>query len=203
MPNTGRRQLDSELLSSALDAAPAAFVVVDHDGAVVTANRFACTMLGYERDELLALDVHDLALSDEIASLLVPGASGATHYGIAPLRCADDSVVLVRYQIRTAEAGPLRLAVCVAYPRRVLPAGTTPQKAGALHRGPDGNRELTERELEILQLMADGFDNDEISRHLGISRETVKTHVRRLLHKLGARGRTHAAALAVRRDLID
>jgi DNA-binding CsgD family transcriptional regulator len=51
--------------------------------------------------------------------------------------------------------------------------------------------------------MAEGLDNDEISKHLFISRETVKSHVRRLLHKLGARSRTHAVAVALRRDLID
>jgi DNA-binding NarL/FixJ family response regulator len=66
-----------------------------------------------------------------------------------------------------------------------------------------GSDELTPRELEILRLIAEGFENAQISRQLFISRETVKTHVRRLLQKLRARSRTHAVALAFRRRLID
>ena len=196
-------EVHKPLLSRAVDSAPAAFVLVDEEGAVVAANQFACSMLGYERGELLTRTVHDLALSAEIASLLRPGTEAATLSGIAPLRCADHSVVLVRYQVQTTETGAGRLAVCVAYPRRVLPAGTTAHEPSANGRRRHDNRELSERESDILQLMAEGLDNDEISKHLFISRETVKSYVRRLLHKLGARSRTHAVAIALRRHLID
>jgi DNA-binding NarL/FixJ family response regulator len=62
---------------------------------------------------------------------------------------------------------------------------------------------LTLRELEILELMADGLFNREISEGLSLAEETVKTHVHHLLTKLGARSRAHAVAIGLRGGLID
>jgi DNA-binding NarL/FixJ family response regulator len=62
---------------------------------------------------------------------------------------------------------------------------------------------LTAAELRILRLMADGNANKEIGAQLNLSEPTVKGHVRRILTKLGANDRTHAAVLAVRRGIID
>ncbi len=58
---------------------------------------------------------------------------------------------------------------------------------------------LTPREREVLDLVADGRTNAQIAAELGIGRETVKSHVARMLHKLGAEHRTQAAVLALRR----
>ena len=55
---------------------------------------------------------------------------------------------------------------------------------------------ITEREREVLQLLAAGRSNKEIARHLGLSPNTVKTHVARLFGKLGAARRTEAIGLA-------
>jgi DNA-binding NarL/FixJ family response regulator len=57
---------------------------------------------------------------------------------------------------------------------------------------------LTSREREVLALLADGRSNREISRLLGVSEKTVKTHVSSVLAKLGVADRTQAAVLAVR-----
>ncbi|HSF03940.1 MAG TPA: LuxR C-terminal-related transcriptional regulator [Solirubrobacterales bacterium] len=62
---------------------------------------------------------------------------------------------------------------------------------------------LTPREREILALVADGRSNGEIARQLFISAKTVSVHVSNILAKLGASGRTEAAALARRRGLLD
>ena len=83
-------------------------------------------------------------------------------------------------------------------PRHARPA--TPGPASPRARDHDA---LTGRELEILQLMADGLENPAIAAELHISRETVKSHVRRILQKLGAHSRTYAVAVALRRQLID
>lgn len=55
---------------------------------------------------------------------------------------------------------------------------------------------LTEKELRILRAIARGETNSEIAEEIGRSQETVKTHVRHLLEKLGAKSRTHAVNLA-------
>ena len=62
--------------------------------------------------------------------------------------------------------------------------------------------DLTPRESEILALVADGRSNGEIGKHLFISTKTVSVHVSNILAKLGASGRTEAAAIARRRGLL-
>ena len=72
--------------------------------------------------------------------------------------------------------------------------------AGVL--GPDGEL-LTEREREVLQLVADGMQNKGIALRLGVSEETVKTHLSNVMRKLGAASRTEAVASALRRAIIE
>lgn len=62
--------------------------------------------------------------------------------------------------------------------------------------------ELTQREREVLRLLADGCSNEEIGRRLFISPETVRTHIRKAMGKLGAETRTQAVAKALRLSLI-
>ncbi len=69
---------------------------------------------------------------------------------------------------------------------------------------PGGSRgKLTRRQREILQLLADGESTSVAARELGLSEETVKTHTKNVLARLGARNRTHAVAIAMRECLID
>jgi DNA-binding NarL/FixJ family response regulator len=69
---------------------------------------------------------------------------------------------------------------------------------------PSGSRgKLTRRQREILQLLADGGSTVAAARELGLSEETIKTHTKNALARLGARNRTHAVALALRECLID
>jgi DNA-binding CsgD family transcriptional regulator len=69
------------------------------------------------------------------------------------------------------------------------------------HRS-DGAADLTGREREILALVAEGRSNGEIARQLFISTKTVSVHVSNILAKLGAAGRTEAAAIARRDGLL-
>ncbi|HEU5227026.1 MAG TPA: response regulator transcription factor [Ktedonobacteraceae bacterium] len=62
--------------------------------------------------------------------------------------------------------------------------------------------ELTERELEVLRLLAQGMPNKEIAAHLIISERTAKFHVSSIMGKLGATNRTEAVSLAAQRGLI-
>jgi len=61
---------------------------------------------------------------------------------------------------------------------------------------------LTQREREVLRLLADGLSNEEIGKRLFISPETVRTHVRKAMSKLEADTRTQAVATALRQSLI-
>jgi DNA-binding NarL/FixJ family response regulator len=61
---------------------------------------------------------------------------------------------------------------------------------------------LTAREIEVLKLVASGHANKAISFHLGINEETTKTHIKNILSKLGARDRTHAVSLGLKRGII-
>jgi DNA-binding NarL/FixJ family response regulator len=68
--------------------------------------------------------------------------------------------------------------------------------------GPAESAEVTPRQRELLRLMADGLDTEDAASALGVSPETVKTHLRGVLSKLGASGRTEAVAIALRRGII-
>jgi DNA-binding CsgD family transcriptional regulator len=61
---------------------------------------------------------------------------------------------------------------------------------------------LTDREREVLTLLAQGLQLEEIGQRLGIGAETVRTHVRNATDRLGASNRTHAVAIAIRHKLI-
>ena len=86
---------------------------------------------------------------------------------------------------------------------------TTPEKTVEI-KGVDPEYEeiiekagLTDREIEILQLIVEGFSNAEIADALYVTVGTVKTHIRHILNKLCVDDRTHAAVLALRAGLIE
>jgi DNA-binding CsgD family transcriptional regulator len=125
---------------------------------------------------------HDLARREEIRCLLAAGLLATD---------ADTAIPpLLRAEQLAEEAG---LVVLLGRTRRAL-------RRHAVRRDIRGRRagdELTDREREILHLVAEGEPTRRIAGRLGISRETVETHIRSGMRKLGARTRTEAAALAI------
>ncbi len=89
--------------------------------------------------------------------------------------------------LRVAAPGEAANATIVARDPRVMPEDIA----------------LTQRELDVLALMAEGASNKMIARQLNISVHTVKFHVGSLLDKLDATGRTDAVAHAARRGVIE
>jgi len=77
----------------------------------------------------------------------------------------------------------------------------TPLVAGTDAAG--GRATLSPRELQIVQLIADGYENKQIASELQISEATVKTYLRDAFERLGATSRAQAVAIALREDLID
>ena len=93
-------------------------------------------------------------------------------------------------------------------PRRnsVVRRVTEPLKSSVGNGHATGSRaadtELTPRELEVLELLAEGLTQAQIARQLVISPRTVGTHIQNLLGKLGVHSRAQAVALAHRRDFV-
>jgi len=99
------------------------------------------------------------------------------------------------YVSRTASADLLRSAVRAALDQERFVDPAVP---------PRGSRgKITKRQREILQLLANGESTTVAARQLDLSEETVKTHTKNALARLGARNRTHAVAIALRESLID
>jgi DNA-binding NarL/FixJ family response regulator len=100
--------------------------------------------------------------------------------------------------IRTVAAGDALLAPSVT--RRLIAHFADQARTPA--RTPPGLAELTEREREVLALVAQGLSNAELARTLHVSLPTAKTHVSRILTKLAARDRTQLVILAYQSGLV-
>ena len=96
--------------------------------------------------------------------------------------------------VRSAEAGLVLLDLPIAATSLAIPA--------SLAAPTTLTEPLTARELQVLQLVAQGLPNKGIARRLGISENTAKFHVASLCGKLGASSRTEAVTIAARRGLI-
>jgi DNA-binding NarL/FixJ family response regulator len=140
---------------------------------------------------VLVLTTFDL---DEYAfAALRVGASGFL------LKNAEPSVLLAA--IRTVASGDAVVAPRVT--RRLLERFAGQLPAGAEGSAPDPRlARLTEREREVLIEMAQGLSNAEIAGRLSLSEATVKTHVGRILPKLGLRDRVQAVVLAYESGLV-
>ena len=136
---------------------------------------------------VLVLTTFDL--DDYVFEALRAGASGFV--------LKDDPPEQLLAAVRTVAAGEALLSPAVT--RRVIR-----HFAHARHQSPPpGVAELTSRELEVFELITRGLSNAEIGAELFISDTTVKTHVTRLLQKLGLRDRAQAIVLAYQTGLFD
>jgi NarL family two-component system response regulator LiaR len=124
---------------------------------------------------------------DKIFAAIRAGADGYLMKDVAPQELAR--------AIRMAQDGEPLLHPDVA--RRIM---------SELRGGAADDRDvarLTERELDVLRLIAQGRSNKEIARDLTLSEKTVKTHVSNILGKLDLADRTQAALFAVRHHLVE
>ncbi len=105
------------------------------------------------------------------------------------------------FLLKESPLGELRRAVQAAAEGTVY---VDPILAGALATGAATEKlvELTERERDVLRLLAEGHDYDAVGKALFISPETVRVHVRKAMTRLNANSRTQAVAEAIRQSLI-
>lgn len=137
------------------------------------------------RKELPETEV--IALTSVLESASVVGAvkAGAIGYLLKDTQAPE-----LRRAVKAAAAGQIQLAPqAAAYLMREVRTETTLEP-------------LTERETDVLRLLARGHSNKEIAIHLQIVEDTVKTHIRHILAKLGVRSRTQAALYAIRLGLV-
>ena len=126
---------------------------------------------------------------DYLIAALSAGASGFLLKNSRPEVLADG--------IRAVAGGEALLSPEVT--RAVIQRALTPSRATA---APASVASLTEREGEVLALVAQGLSNEEIAQQLFVGRATVKTHVSNVLMKLGLRDRVQAVSFACRYGLV-
>ena len=122
-----------------------------------------------------------------VAGIFAAGVHGLVLRSAEP-RQVVDAIRTVHDERRFVDA---ELAPVLAAPRGRLKYWPTPTQ-----------QPLSRREYQVLQLIADGLENQSIAKILFVSVETVRTHVKSILRKLGARDRTHAVAVAFRTGVL-
>ncbi|MGH3472253.1 MAG: response regulator [Nocardioidaceae bacterium] len=135
-----------------------------------------------------------LTMSDEESDLYDAVKNGASGYLLK-----DASIDQVAQAIRVVADGQSLISPSMA--AKLLEEFKTMSRGGSKPGGL--TPKLTERELEVLGLVARGLNNREIARDLYISENTVKNHVRNILEKLQLHSRMEAVMYAVREKLLD
>ena len=177
---------DIEIVAEARDGAEAVALFETHAPDVVLMDLRMPTMDGVSAIRAIR------AMDPDARVVALTTFDGDTdiHRALSAGACAyllkDALVVELVGAIRSAAEG-----------RRLIPPAIASRLAEFTPRV-----ELTAREQEVLQLVADGLRNKEIARVIGRSNETVKDHLQSILQKLGARDRTQAVTLALQRGII-
>jgi two-component system, NarL family, response regulator LiaR len=115
---------------------------------------------------------------------------GAVRAGAIGYLLKDTQAEALCQAIKAAAAGQVQLTPKAA--ARLMQAISTPESPEA----------LTERETEVLRRLSQGYSNKQIARSLNNTEKTIKTHVSRILSKLGVQSRTQATLYAIRTGLV-
>ncbi|WP_030709266.1 response regulator [Streptomyces sp. NRRL F-2580] len=192
-------QPDIEVVGQAVDGAEAVAKVAELDPDVVLMDIRMPGMGGIEATSVIT------GVPDATVKVLVLTTFDLDEYVYEALRAGasgfllkDASADQLAEAVRVVAAGEALLSPNIT--KRLI---TEFSRLGA-PRAPSRARidELTERETEVLSLVAQGLSNAEIASHLTVAEQTVKTHVGRILVKLGLRDRTQAAVFAYETGLV-
>jgi DNA-binding CsgD family transcriptional regulator len=184
---------DRDVLWAFLDTAPVALLAADNERRIVRVNNRWCDLTGYEAGTATGMRIDDL-LAPESRPGIDMRWSDLLSTGLATARIVllrpDHVRVAIRYGAFANVLNGVHIAAYLAEPgqdtRALRPARA--RRAG----------QLTRREQESLRLVAMGMTTTAAADQLGISPETVRTHVRNAMNKLGARTRAQAIAVAMR-----
>jgi DNA-binding NarL/FixJ family response regulator len=159
----------------------------DMDG--IQATREILAAAGAEERSVAVLMLTTFDINEYVYESLRAGASGFLLKDVPP-----EQLIAA---VRVVAAGDALIAPGVT--KRLIEQFVRTAPAS---EPPDGFRELTARELEVLTLIARGLSNGEIAAELVLSEATVKTHVKRVLRKLGLRDRVQAVVVAYEAGLV-
>jgi DNA-binding NarL/FixJ family response regulator len=143
------------------------------------------TLLRQARECTAGLRVIVLSMYDDSAHIEAAFAAGAAAY-----------------VLKTAHPDDLTSAIRQAFDHSIYLAGARPAPAPAASPPVDDSPGLTRRELEILQLVAEGHSNAELARMLWVTEQTVKFHLSNIYRKLDVSNRTEASRWAQLRGLL-
>jgi len=180
------------LLSFVFRRSANAMVLADEQRRFVDANDAALRLLGREREELIGMPVVDTIRPSERERSDREWEAfmrSGEHTGTRNIIRADGTEVRIEVAARVLQVGGRRLAVSVTLATSDLHAPPTP--------APARRAALTNREREVVTLIALGHDTGQIADGLLVSPETVRTHVRNAMSKLGARTRAQLVAIAL------
>jgi PAS domain S-box-containing protein len=184
----------SALFSTAFKQSRNAMVLVDDQRVQIDVNGAYLNLLGYDRQELIGLPLYRFVVGPSRASDREWATALAVgHFtGEADMVCADGSRVAVQWGADTEVVTGRRLVLFVAlgtsrWGAKFRRTTSSPREAG----------ELSEREGEIVRLISLGRSGPEIAEDLQIAHNTVRTHVRNSMLKMGARSRAHLVAKAL------
>jgi DNA-binding CsgD family transcriptional regulator len=184
----------AELPAAVLAQSRSALALADDDGVLCEANRAAAQLLRLPRTALCgtALDAlaahHDRpAAGRRLRDLL---ERDVWEPGSIDLVLADGRRIEVHSQAISHPRAGHMLALRTALPRRFARRGVVLARDTAPLRPSD-------RELEVVRMLAAGLTGEEIARQLMLSPETVRSHLRNVMGKLGAATRPHLVALAI------
>src|SRR5919197_319039 len=150
---------------------------------------------GQIRDALPHVKILMLTISDEEADLYEAIKAGASGYLLKEV-----SIDEVAEAIRSVSSGQSRLSPSMA--AKLLTEFAAMSRRAAETRQLPAPR-LTDREMEVLRLVAQGLNNRDIAKQLFISENTVKNHIRNILEKLHLHSRMEAVVYAVREKLLE
>ena len=148
-------------------------------------------LAGSSQDGPRVLILTTFDLDEYVYDALCAGASGFLLKDVTAERLFD--------AVRVVAAGEALLAPTVT--RRLI-SEFAQQRRGTAAPAAAGLTALTPRETQVLRLVAEGLSNPEIAARLVVTEETVKTHVSRVLNKLGLRDRTQAVVTAYESGLV-
>jgi PAS domain S-box-containing protein len=197
--DSGDRREWRRLFKAAFTQSRNPMALLDERRSHVDVNGAYVSLLGYPARELLGHPIYEfivggpqMTMQEWTKALDQGGFSGQSE-----MRCSDGHSVTVQWAATTEQVSGRRLVLFVALSTSRWGRGHRRNVAPSPGGGP-----LTSRELQIIRLVALGATGPEIADELHIAHDTVRTHARNAMAKVGARSRAHLVAKAIGEGLV-